>query len=65
MFEALKASIVDAIEESQWLDVDSRQKAVSKAKSLRSNLVSNAIFTNSTFIEGMVAEVSMLSRVRI
>ena len=58
MFEALKETIVNMIEASDWLDTISRQNALRKAKKLRSNIVSPDIYFNATFLEDLISPVS-------
>ena len=58
MFIALKASIVEMIEKSSWPDPITKSKALSKARTLKSNLVTSSIYFNDTFLEGMAASVS-------
>ena len=58
IFLDLKESIVETIQQSDWLDPISRRRAVRKAKRLQSNLVSPDMFFNTTYLEEVVAEVS-------
>lgn len=59
MFMSLKTSIVEMIEQSSWPDPITKRKALSKARSLKSNLVTSPIFFNETFLEEMAASVSI------
>jgi len=58
MFEALKETIVNSIQESDWLDSISRKNAIRKAKNLQSNLVCPDIYFNTTFLKNSVPPVS-------
>lgn len=57
MFTALKASVVEMIEEASWPDAVTKRKALSKARNLRPNLVAPSIFFNETFLEAAGAAV--------
>jgi hypothetical protein len=57
MFVALKASVVEMIQQSSWPDTITKQKALSKARNLRPNVVAPSIFFNQTFLESMAAQV--------
>jgi len=59
IFLDLKESIVETIQQSDWLDPISRRRAVRKAKRLQSNLVSPDMFFNTTYLEEVVAEVNI------
>ena len=58
MFNSLKESVVEMIQQSEWPDHFSKRKALRKAKNLRPHLVAPDMFFNATFLESLASQVS-------
>ena len=59
MFNALKESVVEIIETSEWPDYVTKRKALRKAKNLRPHIIGPKMFFNATFLESMAAHVDI------
>lgn len=57
LFDSLKTSVVEMIENSNWPDAATKRRALRKANNLRPNLVAPSIYFNDTFVDETVAKV--------